>query len=137
MAQAGAYLGSISSAHGGSEPLFEISGNLRRENISLFRPRPGLADLLYGLLLLVCQLVRSIGGFTRDALLLVYFKILCNTRLKILDDRNIIRALRKSTRSEENTESAQGQIFRPHLETHLQSAFTSLSIPPRFVRPPS
>src|SRR6267154_648578 len=126
MAQAGAYLCSISSLQRGCQPLFEISGNLRRGNISLFRRRTGFADLLCCLLLLVCQLVRRIGGLAGNTRLLMYFKILCNTRLKILEHGNIIRALRKSTRSEENTESAQEQIFRPHLETHFQYAFTAL-----------
>src|SRR5258708_23198538 len=102
MAQAGANLCSISSMQRGGHPLFEISGNLRRENVSLFGPGTGFPDLLCFLLVLIRPLIWRIGGLGGNALLPLYFQILCNLRLNVLHDCSVIRAFRTGTRSDES-----------------------------------
>src|SRR5579859_5782143 len=103
MAKAGAYLCSVPSLQRGCYPLFEISGDLRRENISLFCRGARLTNLLCCLLFLVRQLIRRIAGFVGNSCLLAYFEILCDLPVKILEDCNIIHALREGACGEESS----------------------------------
>src|SRR5689334_12028833 len=91
MAQAGADLCAVRSAHSYGYLFLEVDCDFRRENVTLPGGRAGLARLFCPGLFLLGQLPGRRSRLIRDSLLLLQGQVPGNARLEILDGGSVIR----------------------------------------------